>query len=272
MSNVIYCYSGTGNTLAASRLVAEKLVDTEIVSMLSLKYNKEIPEKYERVGFAFPTCFGHPPKVVREIGEDVRLHPHQKPFILVSCGGYNILTISDFRKILQTKTQNPIQCFQIILPGSHIIGFSAFPKVIQRLLFRKTQNEAVKISHKIQNNLPTKMKKVFKLKTATRMSQTFNGWLGIKDIFSTETEYFTTDACILCGVCERICPVENIKISSKMVKFGNNCQQCMACIQWCPQRAIAHPNVPKSRKRYHHPDVTLEDMMKLAKGKQELIN
>ncbi len=191
---------------------------------------------------------------------------------MVSCGGWNILTLSDFRKILQTKTQNQIQCFQIILPGSHIIGFSAFPQMVQRWLFRRTKRMAGKIAYQIQNEVPTKRRKEIQLKTATTMSQTFNGWLGIKDIFSTKAEYFTTDSCIHCGICQKICPVGNIKYTSTSVSFGNNCQQCMACIQWCPQRAISHPNVPPNRKRYHYPDVTVEDMINLAKGENKLLN
>lgn len=73
MPNVIYCYSGTGNSLAAARLVAGKLPDTEGISMLSLRDNSMIPTAYERVGFSFPTCFGHPPKIVSQIGKSLYL-------------------------------------------------------------------------------------------------------------------------------------------------------------------------------------------------------
>ncbi|MCD7968771.1 MAG: 4Fe-4S dicluster domain-containing protein [Alistipes sp.] len=272
MPNVIYCYSGTGNSLAAARLLGGRLPVTEIISLLALRSDSSVPAKYERVGFCFPTCFGHPPKIVAQIGQSLHLHPHQKPFIMASCGGYNILTIADFRKILQTKTQNPIQCFQVILPGSHIIGFSAFPKPIQRWLFRRTERLAGRIACKIRNDKPTREKRVLKLENATTMSRTFNGWLGIKDIFSTRTEYFTTDNCIRCGTCGRLCPVGNISVGPEKVTFGHNCQQCMACIQWCPRRAIAHPNVPAKRKRYRHPDVTVEDMIQLAAGGPDPLN
>ena len=272
MSNVIYCFSGTGNCLALARVVAEKLPDTDVLSFMALRSNKEIPVKYERVGFVFPTCFGHPPKVVSELGNAMILHSHQKTFLIVTCGGGNILTISDFRKILKTKTQNPIQCFSISMPPNHIVGFSPFKISLQKKMIDKAKKEADKVVYKIQNDIPTKVKKDPPLKLMTFMSKTFNGWLGIKDIFSTKAEYFTTDACVRCGTCERICPVGNIKADSLLITFGDNCQQCMACIQWCPERAVSHPNVPKDRKRYHHPDITIEDMMMLAKGGNERLN
>ncbi|MCD7948582.1 MAG: EFR1 family ferrodoxin [Oscillospiraceae bacterium] len=263
MQNVMYCFSGTGNSLAVARSVAEKLTDTEVISVMALQDNKEVPAKYERVGFVIPTCFGHPPKAVAELGKALRLQPHQKVFIIVTCGGANILTLSDFRRLLQPKTQNPIQGFEVKLPGNHIVGFSAWSESRQRRLFDNANIAVNKIVNQIQNDTPIRVKKDINLKLATFCSKTFNGWLGIKDIFSTKAEYFTTNACVHCGVCERICPVGNIKVSSTAVAFGDNCQQCMACIQWCPQRAVGHPNVPKDRKRYHHPDITVEDMLEL---------
>ncbi|MCC8122408.1 MAG: EFR1 family ferrodoxin [Oscillospiraceae bacterium] len=271
MQNVIYCFSGTGNSLAVARSVAGKLTDTSVVSVMALQDHAEVPASYERVGFVFPTCFGHPPKVVAELGESLRLHPHQKVFIIVTCGGADILTLSDFRRLLQPKTQNPIQGFVVRLPGNHIVGFSAWSEARQRRLFDNAALAIDQIVYQIKNDTPTKVKRDINLKLATFCSSTFNGWLGVKDIFSTKAEYFTTDACVHCGICEQLCPVGNIKASPTAVSFGDNCQQCMACIQWCPQRAVGHPNVPKDRKRYHHPDITVEDMLELLQAANQSV-
>jgi len=270
MSNIIYCFSGTGNSLWLAKSTAEKLGDTEVSSIMTLQNNPEIPAKYERVGFVFPTCFLHPPKVVKEIGANLRFAPHHKVFIIVTCGGGNGFTLSDFRKLIQPKLQNPVQGFSIPLPGNHIVGFGAWPESRQHGMFENAKKSVDQAVRMIQDGTPTKVKKDLPLRLMTWMSKTFNGRLGVKDIFSTVAEYYTTDACIHCGTCEKICPVGNIKVSKgnpTTVSFGDNCQQCMACIQWCPQKAIAHPNVPPDRKRYHHPDITVEDMIMLVNGK-----
>ena len=265
MRNIIYCFSGTGNSLAIAKLVAEKLTDTKILPIMTLRENNTVPAEYERVGFVFPTCFGHPPKIVAELGKSLQLHSHQKIFIIVTCGKGNIFTLSDFRRLIQSKTNNLIQGFSISMPGNHIVGFSAWKESTQQRLFDKSKKSVEQIVFQIENDIPTKIKKDPNIKIATFLSETFNGFLGIKDIHSTRAEYFTTNACVHCGICEKLCPVGNIKESSTTVSFGANCQQCMACIQWCPQRAISHPNVPKDRKRYHHPDITVEDMLLLTK-------
>jgi epoxyqueuosine reductase QueG len=51
-----------------------------------------------------------------------------------------------------------------------------------------------------------------------------------------------------------------VKIENKRVVWGGDCEQCMACIQWCPQQAINYADKTKTRKRYHHPKIKFADM------------
>jgi ferredoxin len=268
MANIIYCFSGTGNSLWLAKNAAAGLGDTEVVSITALQSSPNVSAEYEQIGFVFPTCFLHPPKVVKEIGATLSFAPHHKVFLIATCGGGNGFTLSDFRKLIQPKLKTRVQEFSIPLPGNHLVGFGAWSDDRQQKLFDNASKLLSKAVRDIQADTPTKIKRDLPLGLMTWMSRTFNGRLGVKDIFSTVAEYYTTDACVHCGKCEQLCPVSNIKITDGKVTFGDNCQQCMACIQWCPQRAIAHPNVPADRKRYHHPDITIEDMI-LLKSSQE---
>jgi epoxyqueuosine reductase QueG len=49
--------------------------------------------------------------------------------------------------------------------------------------------------------------------------------------------------------------------------FKEQCEQCMACIQWCPKQAINYKTKTQTRGRYHHPDISYQDMA----DKKELI-
>jgi len=270
MANIIYCFSGTGNSLWLATHAAGKLGDTEVMSIMALNDKPEVPARYGRVGFVFPTCFLHPPKVVREIGGALKFAPHHKAFVIATCGGGNGFTLSDFRKLIQPKLTSPVQEFSIPLPGNHLVGFGAWSEARQKKMFEAAEKLLSDAVRDIQNDAPVKIKRDLPLGLMTWMSRTFNGWLGVKDIFSTAAEYYTTEACVHCGKCVKVCPVGNITIGDGKVTFGSNCQQCMACIQWCPERAIAHPNVPAGRKRYHHPEFTIDDMIKLNESGRQI--
>jgi ferredoxin/flavodoxin len=272
MSNIIFYFSGTGNSLAVASAVAEKLTDTEVVSIIALRENKIIPEHYAKIGFVYPTCYSHASKIVLDLVKGLQLHSNQKIFLIATCGGGQGFALSDMKQQLQSSTRNVIQEFSVALPGNHIVGFSAWPNFIQNILFNRAKKTIDKIVYQIQNDIPTKPIRTPPFpKYFTLMQKTLNEKvLGVPDIYETQPEFYTTDACEHCGICEKLCLANNIKVSSNNVQFGDRCEQCMACIQWCPNRAISHSNVPKSRKRYHHPDVTLDDMLQAEKTVKDI--
>ncbi|WRK52481.1 EFR1 family ferrodoxin [Coprobacillaceae bacterium CR2/5/TPMF4] len=46
------------------------------------------------------------------------------------------------------------------------------------------------------------------------------------------------DKCIGCGICTRVCPMDNIKVENNHAIIGDNCITCLACFHWCPKEAI----------------------------------
>ena len=46
--------------------------------------------------------------------------------------------------------------------------------------------------------------------------------------------------CNFCGYCIRCCPVGNIRIERKKVKFGSACNMCYRCLNICPKQAIRY--------------------------------
>jgi ferredoxin len=67
--------------------------------------------------------------------------------------------------------------------------------------------------------------------------------------------------CVRCGTCARICPAANIKMDVNGPVWMHRCEQCFACLQWCPKAAIQFGSGTAGQRRYHHPEVSLADML-----------
>ncbi|QUH26185.1 4Fe-4S binding protein [Serpentinicella alkaliphila] len=59
--------------------------------------------------------------------------------------------------------------------------------------------------------------------------------------------FFVVDKkqCILCEKCEKSCPVNNIKITTKVEWKHEKCQMCLACFHCCPRNAVKYENKAK---------------------------
>ncbi len=258
--NVIYYYSGTGNTLSIARQIAKKLGNTDVISIYELRDDAKVPQKYARIGICTATCFSEPPRIVRDICEKMEILRSQKVFIVSTCGGSDGTTRLDLKIIMQPKTDYPVRTFMIRMPPNHIVGFDPFADDVANGLLEGGKEPAAKAAEDVMNDAPPEEIEEPDREAILNMSRTFNSGLGV-DRDSHEGGFYVSDACTNCGICEKLCKYGTITLTDNGPVWGDDCQQCMACIQWCPQQAIRHPNVPEERKHYHNPDVTLDDML-----------
>lgn len=72
-----------------------------------------------------------------------------------------------------------------------------------------------------------------------------------------------TDACVGCGICEKVCPASSVRVSDgKAVHIPGSCQTCLACAHACPQKAI-RLTVPEANPdaRYRNEHITLQEII-----------
>jgi Pyruvate/2-oxoacid:ferredoxin oxidoreductase delta subunit len=88
--------------------------------------------------------------------------------------------------------------------------------------------------------------------------------LPLTELFPLMDRSFSTDSgCNGCGVCAKICPVENIEMVDDKPSWRHHCENCFACLAWCPRASIQSGQV-SAAERYRHPEVELSDMLRRA--------
>ena len=148
--------------------------------------------------------------------------------------------------------------YTIPFPGSYILSYDALPDWCNRFMIHRSYKKINKIATDIRNNhkmIKLKLGILYNPKNEESLQKSIASY---NDICQG---YTVNDTCIKCGKCALVCPTQNITLKDGHVTFGTNCQQCMACIQWCPQKAIDYKGKAASRKRYHHMDISLKDII-----------
>ena len=72
--------------------------------------------------------------------------------------------------------------------------------------------------------------------------------------FIIKAKPFTvSDACVSCGKCADVCPLDNIRLQAGKPVWGARCTHCMACICGCPTAAIEYGKASRGKPRYQCP-------------------
>jgi ferredoxin len=182
-------------------------------------------------------------------------------FAICTCGLMPMGALIQDQKQLRSRGLNLNAGFSIPMPGNYLVKYGAYSIEKQKNQFTKEKNRIENIVKVITNQQENKIEK--------------NNFLinGIGNLiyksmlpkFPTLDQNFkVTENCNKCNICERVCPVQNIKIIKGKPNWQGSCQHCLACMQWCPTEAIQYGNQTKGRKRYHHPEVTVTEIFREA--------
>lgn len=77
-----------------------------------------------------------------------------------------------------------------------------------------------------------------------------------------ENYLYVEDSCTQCGICTRVCPVDNIVIDqvNGKIALSDKCFMCFACIHHCPSNAI-HIKGEVNANRYRNSNIKLKEII-----------
>ena len=257
MKKTIYYFSGTGNSLQVARKLSQ-LMDETTIHAISNTTNMDISA--EVIGFVFPVYLWGVPDIVLQFIEKIKNGIHDKYFFAVAT--YKSQpgdVIGQLQRKMRKQGGRLSAGFTVPMPGNNIIFYDLESIPVQESKLNGCQSKLSEIAQSIksrQNILPTVPIIERFLYTGllhSVLTSTFH---------KSDRQFWIESVCNSCGVCAKVCPVANIKLTDGHPEWQHNCQQCLACINLCPSKAIKYGKTTRNRKRYINPAIGITDLYK----------
>lgn len=247
---MILYFTGTGNSEYVAKRIGKETDD--IVLNLFEKLRKEdfseINSKNPWV-IVTPTYAWRIPNILREWLKRTNLSGNPNIYFVMTCGG----SIGNAGKYLKSlcadKGMNYFGCFEVVMPENYIALFTTPSKDKALKIIAESEKIIDKAAFAINNG------ERFQNISVTTADKLNSGVVNniFYPLFVHAKKFYATDACISCGKCVKVCPLNNIHIENSRPIWGKACTHCMACICRCPKEAIEYGQHSKGLVRYTCP-------------------
>ena len=269
----IYYVSGTGNSLVIAQRIAERL-EGEAMPIASFVDRERIVSDASVIGITFPVYYADLPNIVRRFAERLDAEDGTYVFAVATYGGAAGASLDTLDRILRLRGRPLLAGFGVHMPQNAFHKWWEIKRWVYRLAERRTRFVVRSVIARRRGmhyaNLPLQV-----------VLSAFHGWLrrmtalhleevaGIPSpsgldveglIPLTDRAFSVNDRCTGCGICAQVCPAANIEIVDERPAWLGHCENCLACVNWCPQDAI-RGGIVRDAYRYRHPGVTLGEMV-----------
>lgn len=259
----IYYFSGTGNSLHVARELKRRIPEITLVPIISALKTAKIETKDKIIGIVFPIHATTMPYPVKQFLQRIDLKSASYIFAIATrlCSDKVFL---DMNKILARKRKFLDSYFSVEMPCTYIPFFklSSQEEIIK--MESKLQRRLDEIQYFIVNKQISREKDDLIVFLLTRILCPFIAYWFQKIRFrDMEKSFYSDSKCTGCGLCERICLSNKIRIINNKPEWIDSikCTYCFACLHYCPVKAIQIKGRKTITKgRYHHSEVSAEDI------------
>jgi ferredoxin len=274
LSTDIYYFSGTGNSLVVARDIAKK-TNGKLISMPSLIKEESIRTEADVIGLVFPVYYATNdcgiPLIVGRFVEKLENIGSKYIFAVCTCGYMPGMTIENLKKAVALRGGKLAGGFTVRMSNKN----RTERKQQKLLIKRKKKVEAIceYVNARKEGRFETRgllrkillaplrsIEKPIFLYRYKKLSKTSNHSFS-ELIPLADRSFRTNENCNGCGICAKVCPVNNIKMVDGKPVWQHHCETCYACYGWCPKNAICG-DIVAYNDWYHHPEVKLSDMLK----------
>ena len=267
MATILYYFTGTGNSYAVARAVASACGAT-LQPIATLEGDGDIRPAADAVGIVCPVYYGDLPAMVQRFVSRLRGLADRYVFAVCTYGGGSGGALRSFRALLADSGGRLAAFYGVHMPQN------AFAKPGERRerLYRRAKVMAHRIAVHVvarrrgvhasepladwlQRPLYRLLRPLYRRHLVTVASGDVTE--SNADLMARLDRSFRVTAdCGGCGLCAVVCPADNIVMKLGRPVWQGRCENCLACFNFCPQRAIRTEMV-RAGFYYLHPDYAL---------------
>ena len=278
MHNEIYYFSGTGNSLYVAKKLHEVIPESKIIPIVSLLKKEIIKITSKQIGIIFPLQGPTFPNSIKQFLEKSDLSEVEYIYAIATRGGTTSCISKEINRILRKKRKKLNSHF-------HITVFNNDPKLLNKkgkdYEFRiPTKEEVIIRGDEIDNQIQYIKEIIIEKKDHNKQDKTYEFKYGfflerlilfatrLMESKSIKDYFYINSSCIGCGLCEKICLSNRIKMIKEKPHWDDNilCYMCYACINYCPKESIQinskwyMKSYTTEQGRYSHPYAKAEEI------------
>jgi ferredoxin len=279
----VYFFSGTGNSLAVARDIAERLggILTPIPAVVE---RERIESDAEAVGIVFPIYYethGGIPQIVKRFTAKLSGLGSKYIFGVTTYGSASIIALGRLARLVAARggrlsgrfaVNMPENIYPLLAADRHAKMYDVWKENLHKVCRcieerrparLRTPNVVVGSAYVLLSLLGRLLLPAYRRTTIRQLQRGSGSSLRSYDdlLPLMDTSFTVGESCNGCGTCARLCPVDNIHMAGERPVWQHRCEFCLACYHWCPRAAI-RCSVLASPVKYHHPEVGLNDMVR----------
>lgn len=244
---MILHFSGTGNSAYVAKRIAEVTGDDAFDIFRNLRSGGKPRLSSDRPWVVVtPTYAWRIPHVVEDWLRRAQLAGSKDAYFVMTCGGGNGNAAVYLRKLCDEKGLVYHGCTAIVMPENYIAMFDAPAEAEAEKIIDRAEGPIMSVANAIAagRDLPERAASATEKLQSGLVNSMFY------PLFVHAKAFRSTDACVGCGACERVCPLGNVRMESGRPRWGSDCTHCMACICRCPHEAIEYGKRSVGQPRY----------------------